>query len=424
VGLKLITLQLVFVRYIRGMLTQLTRNAIVLFCLLLSTFGYAQNIKTDVLVVGDSPSAYAAAIQAAKSGVKTVLAGGKLSAISLSQADRSLKAGFYLGFIQRVDSLQKFPLTDKQSLSPDFTAQVFRGWSDTIKNLTVLPNLTLNEIEKWGKGWEVDFVGREIKAEVVVDATSNNAVAKMAGAAIGAKVSDSKSPALYADKKYRTSVAIAKTAEGIFKPVHFSSFLLAGAENIVLASPPGETPAMVLGQAAGAIAAYSAFFKTSTKNSKVRVIQSELLAYKSRLFHFEDVAESDSSMIAIQQIAGTGILKAKEERNKLYFMPDSSVSTEELKQPFREYYSRSQIWFLDHKADRMTLSDALDLIKFVGSRGDELNREVERAWSSSLRIKGKFDLTKPITRREFAILLNTYLQPFSLSIDFEGNVTR
>ena len=389
-----------------------------------SLSGLTQTIKTDVVVVGANASGYAAAIQSAKSGVKTFLIdAGKFNAIILTPADRSIKAGTYAEFAKHVDTLQKTPLLESHTLSSEFTARVFKAWSDTVKNLTVLPAATITKIEKDGKGWEIDLVGREIKADVIVDATPGFTVAKMIGFA-PKKSSAATGSNIYADKKYRTSIAVAPDENRAFRPIPLSSLIVPGIENIVLIAPENISSTLITGQAAGAIAAYCAFFKTTTEKLNVRVIQTELLTYNSRILKFDDIDDSDSSMIVFQHIGVTGILKAKEENGKLFFMPEASVSTEELKQPFRELYSRSQIWFLDNKAEKLTLEDALSLIKFVGSRGGELNKEAEKAWKSSLKLKGNFDLKKLINRRELAVLFDAYLKPYTVAVDLEGNIKR
>jgi hypothetical protein len=401
------------------------RESVVGFFLLLSTITFAQNIKTGVLVVGGNASAYAAAIQSAKSGVKTVLIdAGKLNQVLLTAADRAYKIGIYADFVNRVDSLQKSPLKSNENLTPDFTARVFKSWTDTVKNLTVIPNASIKKIKKSGKGWEVDLQDREIKADALVDATTTLSIASKVGVNISKKNQAKPQSSVYSDKKYRTSLALSDGAEGAVKMLPLSSFIAPTVENLVLVAPLGETPTLLGGQAAGVIAAYCAFFDKTTKQLQIRQIQSELLTFKSHLIKFDDIVESDSSMIAFQHIGVTGILKAKEQGGKLLFMPDSNVSTEDLRQPFREYYSRSQIWFLDNKVAKLTVNDALSLIKFVGSRGEELNREVENAWNKTLKLKGKFDLKRLITRREIAVLFDVYLQPFGVPIDMEGNVTR
>lgn len=401
----------------------MSRNLIVLICLLFSLTAFSQTIKTSVIVVGANSGGYAAAIQSAKSGVKTLLIDAKkFDAIMLSPVDRSLKAGIYADFIKHVDSLQKSPLKDNHTLSPEFTAQVFKSWTDTIKNLTVLPNAPITKIKKSGKGWEITLAQKEIKADIILDATPGHQVSKMAGLIINKKDISTQNQVIYSDKKYRTSVAITSDDKLIFKPVYLSSLVVPAIENLVLAAPLGESLNLLSGQAAGAVAAYCSFFKTTTNKLNVRVIQTELLSYNSRIIKFHDIHESDSSMIAFQHIGVTGILKGKEENGKLLFMPEAPVSTEELKQPLRELYSRSQIWFLDNKTDKLTLNDALSLIKFVGSRGEELNKEIEKGWKKSLRLNGSFDLNRIISRRELAILFDAYLQPYSVAVDLDGNI--
>ena len=399
------------------------RNIITVLCILAGIQSFAQNLKTGVLVVGSGPSALAAAIQSANSGVKTLLIdAGRFDAITLSASDRAVKAGIYNGFSTIVDSLQKSPLMDSHSLTPAFTAQVFKVWTDTLKNLTVLPNASIKKLERSGKGWEVDLTDREIKADVLVDATPAYSIVKLLGINAPKEDAATSAASIYSDKKYRTSVALTADDSGSFKTTPLASFLVPEVENLVLARPFGRNGGLLTGQAAGATAAYCVFFRTSTKNLNVRAIQTELLSYKSRLIKFDDIPESDSSMIAFQHLGVTGILKAREREGKLLFQPDSSVSTEELKQPLRELYSRSQIWFLDNKSDKISLETALSLIKFVGSRGDELNREVEKAWSSSLKLDGKYDLKRPVTRRMMAVLLDTYLEPYTVAVDLDGNV--
>lgn len=380
----------------------------------------AQNLKTGVLVVGSGPAAYSAAIQSAHSGVKTILLdAGALDQFQFNTFDRKYKIGVYADFVNRVDSLQKFPLKDSHTLTTSFTAQVFKTWTDTIKNLSVLKNQSVRSLKRSGKSWEVILSDREVRADVIVDATAEKRIAGMAGTNLKKQESMA---TIYANKLFRTSVGLLANNDEQIQPLVLATLLDPATENIVLASPIGFPNTMISAQAAGAVAAYCVFFKTSTNKVNVRLIQSELLTYKSQLFKFADIVESDSSITAFQHISVTGILKGKYLDRKLYFMPDSTVSTEDLRLPLREYYSRSQIWFLDNKANELTIKGALSLIKFLASRGQELDTEVEKAWTSRFRLKGKFDLERKITRRELVMLLDAYLEPFTVAVDLVGNV--
>jgi hypothetical protein len=398
--------------------------------ILLSIFGgqnlLAQKIKTGVLVVGSTPAALAAAIQSANSGVKTLLIdAGKLESITFSEYDKFADVGIYAGFLKHADSLQKgVTKNNVHVFTPSFTASVFKAWTDTVKNLTVLRNASIKKLKKSGRDWEIDLPGREIKADLIIDGTSNNDIARLAGLSSKALSQSSAIKSVYSDKKYRTSVGVLSKGGSTFASIPVSSLLVQGIENLVLAGPIGGISSLHSGQGAGTIAAYCVFFKTSTKNLNIRAIQSELLTYKSRLLKFEDINESDSSMVALQHIGVTGILKASEVNGRLYFNPDKTISTEDLKVPFREYYSRSQIWFLDNKAEKLNLETTLSLIKFVGSRAGELDKEVNKSWNKSLKLKGDFDLKRVLTRREIAILFDAYLQPFSVAVDLEGNIKR
>ncbi|MFD2161563.1 FAD-dependent oxidoreductase [Paradesertivirga mongoliensis] len=396
------------------------RNLTTLLCFFAALSGYAQNIKTGVVVVGSTPSAMSAAIQAARSGVKTLLIdAGRFDVITLASSDQAINGGFYQEFKKHADSLQKSPVTAK-TFSPEFTAQVFKKWTDTVKNLTVLPNASIRKIEKSKKGWEIDLKDREIKAEVIVDATQTQSVIPIALAKLDKedKVSLINPASSYL---YRTSVAFGAGAN--FEPVPIFKLINTGADNLITTFPGGETN-FLTGQAAGATAAYCVFFNTNTNNLSVRKIQTELLSYKSQIIRFDDLSDTDSAKVALQHIGVTGILPARSQNGRLLFLPQAPVSTDEIKPALKQYYSRSHVWFLDHKEDKLKLETALDLIKFLASRGEELNREVEKAWKTSLKLTGSYDLKKELTRRELAILLDTYLQPYSVEVDLQGNVRR
>lgn len=342
---------------------------------------------------------------------------GKLDSVLLMQADTTVKAGFYKEFVKHADTLQ-IKSGGMKVYTPGFTARVFNGWMDTVKNLTVLRNASIKKIERSRKGWEIDLTKGEIKADVIVDASGSNSVVKLAS--LKADDEDRFQPGgLSSQNGYRTSLALS----GSGKTVPLSQFLTSGLENIITAAPLGEMN-LLTGQAAGAAAAYCVFFKTNTKNLNVRKIQTELLSYGSQLVEFDDIADNDSSQISMQHIGVTGILKGIEQNGQFLFLPDSSVSTDEIRQSLKEYYSRSHIWFLDNKEEKLTFKTALSLIRFLASRGEELDRQVEKAWNTSLKIKGPFDLNRVVTRREFAILLDTYLQPYTVDVDIEGDVRR
>ncbi|WP_207429228.1 FAD-dependent oxidoreductase [Pedobacter sp. SYSU D00535] len=394
-------------RYILGILS-----------LLLVGSAFAQRNKTGVVVFGATPSGLAAAIQSAHSGAKTTLVHqGEFTSITINEAERTFKTGVYGDFLKLVDSLKSKSQSQSSGLTPEFVGTVFKGWTDTIKNLTVVRKGDLKEVKRDGKFWEAEFKDKsEIKATVFIDATTNSVIASLAKVAMP-------SPLLtvvdvYSDKKYRTSVAPV-SGQLHFLPI---SALIAGKENFLVTGASVATSTFAAGQAAGAVGAYCAFFNKETKELDIRIIQAELLAYRSQLFNFTDISPADSSFSAIQKLAATGILKGRLVNNNFLFMPDSTVLASDIRDAMKEYYSRSQIWFLDNKAERLSLKEVLSLIKFTANRGDELDREVERAWNKSLKLSGKFDLSRIVTRRELAVLFEAYMKPFARSVNNTGNL--
>jgi len=410
--------------------------------ILIAGFSRAQTIHTDVLIYGGTESGVAAAIQAAHSGVKVlfIVETNELAGTISQNSDTLFNAGIRANFLKltlkaRRDSTSGIVNPFSQAIASD----VLKGWTDTIKNLTIMRNTTSQKIEKSRGGWDVKLKdGKTIKVNVVVDASANGSLAAKAGIPFdlatgyykrAVTLNQASIEHFYDNRLYRTSVGIGNSLTQVFT-IPLGSLVAAGVENFILvgrlpvlkAAKQLESATMAYGQAAGATAAFCSFFKTTTNSLKSRVIQGELFAYKSWLVPFADIKQVDSNFAAIQHIGVSGLLKGRVIKGELLFQPDSVVSAEELRLPMREFYSRSQIWFADNKMDKLTLDNVLSLIKFNASRGEELNREVEKAWKTSFKFAGKYDLKHLISRREFAVLADAYLKPFNVRIDINGNL--
>ena len=182
---------------------------------------------------------------------------------------------------------------------------------------------------------------------------------------------------------------------------------------------------MLIGQAAGATAAYAGFFGKKTSEGNLKVIQGELINYKLAIMPFADIKHNDSNWKAIQFVGVTGVLKAKLEKGTAWYMPDQLVTTDEIKQPIKDLFYKAQIWFDDHKGTELTLKAAIDLVCYVGNKSPENTpKEIEKKWKTSYKFSTSFDLTKRITRREFAVILQDYMPPFNVNVDKNGKVVR
>ncbi|WP_345949840.1 FAD-dependent oxidoreductase [Mucilaginibacter sp. PAMB04274] len=185
---------------------------------------------------------------------------------------------------------------------------------------------------------------------------------------------------------------------------------------------------MVLGQGAGTVAAYCAFFKTTTKHLNVRTIQGEVLDFKGYLMPFSDVPLTDPNFRAIQQVGATGLLKGVQQVNgktaAVLFKPDSLVLTAEVEPVIKEIYTRAFLWFNKAKpAEQFTVGNLLSFISEITlTEPKVLNSTLEKQWQANYKFKQAFDLNRPITRREFAVLTNKYLNPFARTVDLSGKL--
>ncbi|MEO8795756.1 MAG: FAD-dependent oxidoreductase [Daejeonella sp.] len=413
-----------------------------LLFLLLSFSGvsaFAQKTKTDVVVYGSGSGAISAAIQAARSGVKAILVNPETE-LNTNFSDSEQQ------FLTRIKNHYKSALKSKDSKkdslgevdsskiiiesTPDFSVKKLL---DTIQRLTVLNKSDFTKIEESGKGWDIKMAdGSTIKCDVLIDGSSDFKAAQLL------KVNPEQTiipfePVTnnaYLNNVFRTSVGYAyKVVSEINQSaflVPIGSLLPQGTENFIII-PQGNkrfrAESMTVGQAAGATAAYCSFFKTTTKKLNIRVIQGELLGYDSRLIPFSDIDFKDRHAIAFQHIGLSGLIKLNSDSNgKFNFDTLGTVSTDELKLPMKDLYSRSQIWFADNKTDSLKIKDVINLFMYSVARGEELRKEIENGWKDSFAFNTKYDPERAINRREFAVLSEAYLQPFNVRVDLNGKL--
>jgi hypothetical protein len=196
----------------------------------------------------------------------------------------------------------------------------------------------------------------------------------------------------------------------------------------VNASTANPSVQMTLGQGVGATAAYCSFFKTTTRHLRVRIIQGEILDYKGYLMPFTDIPQKDPHFRAIQQVSATGMLKGIPQTNgnaiELHFEPNDIVNTEEIKPVLTDIYTRAFLWFNKEKpGDKFTMGNLLSLISdYTLTDPKTLQIALQKAWTTQFKLTGSFDLNRPVTRLEFAVLTNRYLNPFAKTIDLSGRI--
>jgi hypothetical protein len=403
---------------------------------------YAQTIKTDVLVIGGAVSGEAAAIQSARSKVKTVLVEfhtgpGLPGGISVINTNSSLPSGIWGEFSTRVREFYRGkPGFDNDGNGPlkfEGTAaeSILKKITDTVKNLTIYSNSQFISIKKDGDRWEVGVRQNEktiiLKARVVIDATEDGEIAKRLNGTMDGGIGYMNDRS----KIYRTSIASLNNLS--FIPLR--AILLEGADNVFItekALPVKKDvqflPAQFqIGQGAGAAAAYCAFFKTTTKNLKVRIIQGEILDFKGGLLPFSDISQQDHDWRTIEQVGLTGMLKGRSPKGRpaqFLFRPDSAVATAEVKPVLTEIYTRAFLWFNREKpGEKFTVGNMLSLISdYTLTEPEVLKANMQKAWKNQYKFTLDFNPMRTITRREFAVLVNKYLNPFARTVDLDGRL--
>ena len=372
-------------------------------------------------------------------------------------ADRNLPSGIWGEFGKRVkEYYKKTPGYDTTLNAPlqlelNIGAQILSKIADTVKNLSIQLNTSFTNIVKDGDRWEVTLTQNgkieTIKARVVIDATESGAVAQKAGASYKPYDNqENKSSPNY----YRTSIAMGDVSPPSsyqvdnvnynYPPypsycIPIKAVVATGVTNLLVTDPilplKGDinylADQLTLGQGAGAIAAYCAFFKTTTANLNVRLIQGELLDFKGYILPLADIS-TDPYWRAIQQVCSTGLLKGVQKKvngeAQFLFMPDSIVTTAEIKPVLLETYTRAFLWFNANKPDKQfTVGNLLSFIsELTLTDPDNVKKSMSRDWNSLYHFTSKFDMNRPITRREFAILANKFLNPFARTVDLNGRL--
>lgn len=405
----------------------LNKNILItVFCLTVFTqIGYAQTLKTGVLVIGNGNSAVGAAIQSANSNAKTVwlLTQGDVVLSKVTPIDKNLSSGLEKEFLKRMRKSKGIKDTEEVYLDHTSANAILKKWTDSTKNLTVISNQSWSKLKRSGRGWSVKMNdGRTIKAEVLINADGSGKVNDMLGLS---KIKEPQwKPLDYNQSIYRTSISSGFAAQGsTARILPMYDLLIPGQENLVVINPEEESIAG--GQAAAGIAAFAAFFKTKTSTSDLKRIQAELVNYKLALVPFVDVDDIDSSWKSAQFIGLSGVLKGDMSPQGLKFAPEKTVNTAEISAAIKGYYYKAQIWFDDYKDAQMTVASTLDLVCKIGNKSlENTTKEVQKKWKTTYRFTEEFDPKKVINRKEFSMLIYEYLNPFNVNIDRAGRVVR
>lgn len=203
---------------------------------------------------------------------------------------------------------------------------------------------------------------------------------------------------------------IPQTADGIIAAEKNISV-----SNVINGATRLQPVVMLIGQAAGALAALSVSERIAPRKVGVRQLQKKLLDHGAMLIPYFDVNIHHPQFSSIQRIGLTGILQGKgvpyKWANQTWFYPDRFVSADTLMINASGWLSAKSC-----KGPYLTIGEAEEWVLESASTlyGMNINNKdnafVIALSKSGLEGKNKNDL---ITRGQFAVLLDLVIDPFT-----------
>ncbi len=195
--------------------------------------------------------------------------------------------------------------------------------------------------------------------------------------------------------------------------------------NIVNGTTRLQPVCILNGQAAGAIAAIAVREACKPGEVSVRQVQSELLKAGAYLMPYCDVQPNEKEFAAIQRIGATGILKGEGKnvgwQNLTLFHPDSVLTVEAIANGLEDLGIHSVV---RSAGESFSLKETISLLKDIQkTQGKKrLNKKAVEAYWVELAY-GAFNEDAMVSRRQFAVLLDHFCDPFHYwEVDIKGHV--
>ena len=221
---------------------------------------------------------------------------------------------------------------------------------------------------------------------------------------------------------------------GALIPKNVDNFIVAeksiSVTNIVNGSTRLQPCVLLIGQAAGALAALSALENTTPKDMSVRKIQSVLLEKGAYLMPYYDIKPTHPHFQAIQRIGASGILRGVGEpykwANRTWFYPDSTILNKDFLPPFDDFGFDIKDMTPQQANRKVTIYEATALAFAMMETKPDVTLEgflegVGRNWDTRLNLKN-FDPNRAITRLEISVIFDRIAKPFDRAVDLRGNL--
>ena len=204
--------------------------------------------------------------------------------------------------------------------------------------------------------------------------------------------------------------------------------------NVVNGTTRLQAIALLIGQAAGTLAALSVQQNLDAQEIPVRKVQLGLLNSNAYIMPYYDVSLSHNHFVAAQKIGATGILKGEgvpfSWANRTLFHPDSLVNRLALIKDLTDFYMLPST-----NKTHLTLLEAIDIIIEIAKKNNlqqkqstwnfnnkkMLSDQIQNAWKQWKF--GSFKTDMALTRIQFAQLFDATINPFELQqIDHNGKI--
>ena len=225
---------------------------------------------------------------------------------------------------------------------------------------------------------------------------------------------------------------------GSLIPQHVSGLIIAeksiSVSNVVNGTTRLQAIALLIGQAAGTLAALSVQQNLDAQEIPVRKVQLGLLNSNAYIMPYYDVSLSHNHFVAAQKIGATGILKGEgvpfSWANRTLFHPDSLVNRLALIKDLADFYMLPST-----NKTHLTLLEAIDIIIEIAKKNNlqqkqstwnfnnkkMLSDQIQNEWKQWEL--GSFKTDMALTRIQFAQLFDATINPFELQqIDHNGKI--
>jgi hypothetical protein len=212
---------------------------------------------------------------------------------------------------------------------------------------------------------------------------------------------------------------------GILIPKEHSGLIVAeksvSVSNLLNGSTRLQPVVMQIGQAAGALAAIAVKKRLEVADVPVREVQKKLLDAGVYLMPYLDLPKTDVHFAALQRIGATGILKGKGMNvgwsNQTWFQADSLLTSEQIIAGIKEF---EPDFVSPQLSDILSVGEAIELLSAWAKQAGKTfpSEDTEKVWNDLALTN--FDIQRSITRKEMAVLIDHFFNPFDKQIDIYG----